>query len=75
MISLIHYISAKRRLSETNKTIHMLGGEIEAPEMMKAQRDMIAFEVDYYSQQVKKESMISAIVLSSAVLVFLLFYS
>lgn len=51
MISIIHYISAKRRLSEADKTIHMLGGEREAPPMVRAQRDMIYHEMEYYKEQ------------------------
>jgi len=52
MLSLIHFISATRRLKETEKTVLMLGGETEAPPMVLAQRDIIKLEVDYY----KKES-------------------
>ena len=48
MISLIHFISATRRLKETEKTVLMLGGETEAPPMVLAQRDIIKLEVDYY---------------------------
>jgi hypothetical protein len=51
MISFIHYISAKRRLKESEKTVHMLGGETEAPPMILAQRDMIKNEVDYYEEE------------------------
>ena len=54
MISIIHYISAKRRLEESNKTIRLLGGEIEAPPMLLAQRDMIQHEVEYYQDRLIK---------------------
>jgi len=52
MISIIHYISASRRLEESKKTVMMLGGEREAPEMVRAQRDMIALEKEYYGERV-----------------------
>lgn len=49
MISIIHYISAKRRLEEADKTYAMLDGDVSP--MMRAQRDMIKFEVDYYQER------------------------
>jgi len=52
MISIIHYISASRRLEESKKTVMMLGGEREAPEMVRAQRDIIALEKEYYGERV-----------------------
>jgi len=54
MISIIHYISAKRRLKESNKTVMMMGGEEECQPMLLAQRDMIALETEYYREQVDK---------------------
>lgn len=54
MISIIHYISAKRRLKESDKTVMMMGGEGECPPMLLAQRDMIALETEYYREQVDK---------------------
>lgn len=51
MISFIHYVSALRRLKESEKTVYMLGGEREAPPMILAQRDMIKNEVDYYRDE------------------------
>lgn len=54
MISYIHYISAKRRLKESEKTIHMMGGEIESSQMLCAQRDMIRLEVEYYAEESTK---------------------
>lgn len=54
MISYIHYISAKRRLKESEKTIHMMGGEIESSQMLCAQRDMIRLEVKYYGEESTK---------------------
>lgn len=50
MISIIHYISASRRLAESEKTVYMLGGEREAPPMIRAQRDMIKLEKKYYEE-------------------------
>ena len=54
MISYIHYISAKRRLHESEKTIHMMGGETESSQMLCAQRDMIRLEVEYYGEESTK---------------------
>jgi len=51
MISFIHYVSALRRLKESEKTVYMLGGEHEAPPMILAQRDMIKNEVEYYQEE------------------------
>jgi hypothetical protein len=51
MISIIHYISASRRLAESEKTVYMLGGEREAPPMIRAQRDIIKLEKDYYEDR------------------------
>lgn len=54
MISYIHYISAKRRLHESEKTIRMMGGETESSQMLCAQRDMIRLEVEYYGEESTK---------------------
>lgn len=51
MLSFIHYVSAMRRLKESEKTVYMLGGPREAPPMILAQRDMIKHEVDYYRDE------------------------
>lgn len=51
MMSFVHYISALRRLKESEKTVYMLGGEREAPPMILAQRDMIKNEVEYYQEE------------------------
>jgi phage terminase Nu1 subunit (DNA packaging protein) len=40
-----------RRLHEAEKTVIMLGGEREAPEMVRAQRDMIKLEKEYYAEE------------------------
>jgi len=62
MISYIHYISAKRRLKEAEKTIFMMGGETESSQMLCAQRDMIRLEVEYYAEESTKLSIIIAAV-------------
>jgi len=51
MLSFIHYVSALRRLKESEKTVHMLGGEKEAPPMILAQRDMVKNEMEYYEEE------------------------
>lgn len=58
MMSFIHYISALRRLKESEKTVYMLGGEREAPPMILAQRDMIKNEVEYYQEESLKLALI-----------------
>lgn len=50
MLSIFHYWSAKDRLKEANKTVHMMGGEVECPPMLLAQRDMIELEMQYYKE-------------------------
>jgi hypothetical protein len=62
MISYIHYISAKRRLKESEKTILMMGGETESSQMLCAQRDMIRLEVEYYGEESTKLSILLAAV-------------
>ena len=52
MISIIHYISAKRRLHESNKTVYMMGDD--CPPMLMAQRDMIQHEMEYYKKEMAK---------------------
>jgi hypothetical protein len=65
MFSLIHYISASRRLDECNKTIIMLGGsefhDDNVPVQLAAQRDMIKIEVKYYEEQVKIFGLLSLV--------------
>lgn len=54
MMSIIHWISARRRLTEVNKTVIMLGGEYsdkDVPIQILAQRDMIQREVKYYEDK------------------------
>lgn len=51
MICYLHYISAIRRLHESEKSVTMLGGEREAPEMVRAQRDFIKLEKEYYGDE------------------------
>lgn len=53
MISIIHYISAERRLKESGKTIYMMGGREGCNEMILAQHEMIELERDYYKDETK----------------------
>lgn len=69
MISIIHYISAIRRLKESDKTIHMLGGEKEAPPLVLAQRDMIKHEKEYYRDEALK-LLIYCVGIAMSVLIF-----
>ena len=50
MICYLHYLSAAKRLAESEKSVIMLGGEREAPEMVRAQRDFIKLEKEYYGE-------------------------
>jgi len=61
VISIIHYISAGRRLEESNKTIYMMGGEDECQPMILAQRDFIKMELEYYRKPAKVWSIILCI--------------
>lgn len=51
MISIIHYISAKRRFKESKKTIMMMGGRDECSPMVLAQSEMIQLEMEYYREE------------------------
>lgn len=51
MLSVIHYISASRRLKESDKTIYMLGGRDECDAMILAQNEMIKLEMKYYKDE------------------------
>jgi hypothetical protein len=52
MLSVIHYVSAVRRLEEIEKTILMMGGsrhhDNDVPVTLVAQRDMVKREIKYY---------------------------
>jgi len=50
-------------LAESEKTVYMLGGEREAPPMIRAQRDMIKLEKKYYEERVTTLAFILAFVL------------
>ena len=70
MIALIHWISAKRRLKEADKTIYMMGGNAECPPMVLAQRDMISHEVEYYHDELVKFTIQSLICIWFCVILF-----
>lgn len=57
ILTLIHYISASRRLDECEKTIIMLGGsefhDRDIPMQVAAQRDMMKREVKYYGEKLR----------------------
>jgi hypothetical protein len=73
MISIIHYVSACRRLKESEKTVIMLGGEQECQEMIRAQRDMIKLEKEYYRDEVMKLAFASLIVVPVIVISLFLY--
>ena len=48
MISLFKYISARRRLVESNRTIDQMGGKEHCHPFLLAQNEMISNEVTYF---------------------------
>jgi hypothetical protein len=54
MMCIIHYISAGKRLKESEKTIYMMGGRDGCNEMLLAQHEMIELERDYYKEETIK---------------------
>jgi hypothetical protein len=56
MISFFYYVSARRRLVESNKTIRALGGENESPPMILAQNEMLHLEIEYHFKEFIKET-------------------
>ena len=57
MMSLVHLISAKRRLKELEKTVTMLKhdrySEDDVPVTVLAQRDFVKMEVEYYEEEAR----------------------
>ena len=55
MMSLIHLLSAKRRLKELEKTVTLLKhdkySERDVPVTVLAQRDFVKLEVEYYEEE------------------------
>ena len=68
MISIIHYVSACRRLKESEKTVIMMGGERECNEMILGQRDMIKLEKEYYRDEVVKLALTLLVVIPIVVI-------
>jgi len=56
-MSLVHLISAKRRLKELEKTVTMLKhdrySEDDVPVTVLAQRDFVKLEVEYYEEEAR----------------------
>jgi len=73
MISIVHWLSTKRRLEEQNKTVHMMGGETECPPMLLAQREMTQHELEYYKEQMV-DLLLTSIQLTSIMLLLLSLY-
>jgi hypothetical protein len=69
MISIVRYISAKRRLNEADKTFAMLDGDV--PPMMQAQRDMIKFELEFFKNSMRKEFSIMIVILLFVTMFFI----
>ena len=74
MISIIHYVSAYRRLKESDKTIMMLGGVEECQEMIVAQNEMIRLEKEYYHEEMVKLGYICLILTMLCVILYIPYY-
>ena len=74
MISIIHYVSACRRLKESDKTVMMLGGPAECQEMIVAQNDMIRLEKEYYHEEIVKFGCICLILVMLCVIIYIPYY-
>ena len=74
MISIINYISASRRLKSFQDTIVQLGGEHEAPLQMRAQRDIIAMEKEYYHEEMVDFFFCTFIVSMASLMIFVTYY-
>lgn len=72
MMCFVHYISAKRRLKESIKTVYMMGGDEECQPMLLAQRDMIALEVEYYGEECTRFVYKMIVLAISLTLIFIL---
>jgi hypothetical protein len=71
MLSIIHYVSAYRRLKESDKTIMMLGGVEECQEMIVAQNEMIRLEKEYYHEEMVKLGYICLILTMVCVILYI----
>lgn len=69
MLSFFHYRSAKERLAESKKTIHMMGGEDECQPMLLGQRDFLKLEVEFYRPRAR----ISVLILIILPIVLIIF--
>lgn len=74
IINLIHYISAKRRLEENEKTIKVLGGVEETPVQILAQRDMIKNEIEYYREGMWSSVKVILVVVVALLICFLILH-
>jgi hypothetical protein len=72
MIPYFYYLSAKRRLYESELTIEAMGGEEECQDMIVAQRDMLILEMDYYRIQSKKFTIKLLLVTTVCVILYIL---
>jgi hypothetical protein len=73
MMSIIHYISACRRLKESNKTVIMMGGEEECNDMILGQREMLVLEKEYYRVESIKFTCISIVVVLIGLISYIIF--
>jgi len=71
MLSIIHYVSAHRRLKESDKTVMMHGGVEECQPMIVAQNDMIRLEKEYYYEEMVKLGYICLILAMVCVILYI----
>ena len=71
MMVYVNYISSIYRLKELEKSVIMLGGEHEAPEMVRAQRDFVKLEKEYFGEQCIKTSIILTGIITGLILSFI----
>jgi hypothetical protein len=74
MISIVHYISACRRLKESDKTIMMLGGPEECQSMIVAQNEMIRLEKEYYHEEMVKFGYVCLLFVFISIIIYTLHY-
>lgn len=74
MMCFIHYISAIRRLKESEKTVAMLadGSEDSVPPMVLAQRDFIKKEIEFFKQECEEHFLILVCIGFAAFVIFCL---
>ena len=74
MFSFIHYITAKKRLQESKKTIDMMGGEDDCQPMLLGQRDFLELEVLYHKKEMILRGILYGIIIVVGICSYFYFY-